>query len=381
MVSSHNLIVAYVHRGYPECRNILYANCATVGHVQLKDIFKILTYLSFKLFNKLHPLLQNIFFSPARGKYDVLHLFNGINLGSTLWVVTFETRLPRLGNVPRWVDRIAVNKLANPSCIGIIAISDCAKKIQCEFLKAEFPKLSEVICKKIFVLHPPQPVLLDTIKSKPDYQDKIIFIFVGNQFFSKGGREILKLFLSTEKRNRKVELHIISALEPDSYASNTTQHDVNNLKAQLAELPEHIVYHGVLPNEKVLDLLKQSHVALLPTYADTYGYFLLEAQACGCPVISTDIRALTEINSMDCGWLISVPKDAHGNGKLNTDYEREIFSQCVYRGLEKYILDILDNPWLINIKALTAIKRISEKHDPVKHTEILKTLYLKSLVH
>ncbi|MFW2788163.1 glycosyltransferase, partial [Acinetobacter baumannii] len=54
------------------------------------------------------------------------------------------------------------------------------------------------------------------------------------------------------------------------------------------------------------------HIGLLPTWADTFGYSVLEFQACGCPVISTDVRALSEINNNDIGWLINVDKNKYG---------------------------------------------------------------------
>ncbi len=63
-----------------------------------------------------------------------------------------------------------------------------------------------------------------------------------------------------------------------------------------------------MPNQQVLELLKTCDVGLLPTYADTYGFSALEAQSAACPVISTDVRALPEINNTEVGWLINVPK-------------------------------------------------------------------------
>ncbi|WP_241627814.1 glycosyltransferase, partial [Rosenbergiella epipactidis] len=53
--------------------------------------------------------------------------------------------------------------------------------------------------------------------------------------------------------------------------------------------------------------MSKSHIGLLPTWADTYGYSLLEFMAAGCPVISTNVRALTEINSSDRGYIINLP--------------------------------------------------------------------------
>ena len=58
-----------------------------------------------------------------------------------------------------------------------------------------------------------------------------------------------------------------------------------------------IFYHKILFNSEVMNILKNTHVGLLPTYADTYGYSVLEAQSFGCPVITTNIRAMPEINN------------------------------------------------------------------------------------
>lgn len=55
--------------------------------------------------------------------------------------------------------------------------------------------------------------------------------------------------------------------------------------------------------------MKNSHVGLLQTWSDTYGYSVLEFQACACSVITTDLRALPEINNNEVGWLIELPKN------------------------------------------------------------------------
>ena len=41
-----------------------------------------------------------------------------------------------------------------------------------------------------------------------------------------------------------------------------------------------------------------SHIGLLPTYNDSYGYSVIEFFSYGCPVITTNILALPEINQI-----------------------------------------------------------------------------------
>ncbi len=85
---------------------------------------------------------------------------------------------------------------------------------------------------------------------------------------------------------------------------------------------EWINYFPQLPNSEVLDMMKKAHIGLLPTYADTYGYSVLEFQAAGCPVVTTNVRSLPEINDNDKGWLIEVPKNRMGEAIYSTDTDR-----------------------------------------------------------
>ena len=122
-------------------------------------------------------------------------------------------------------------------------------------------------------------------------------------------------------------LNIISKLEFGDYASKTTIEDYKSAKKIINELSGNISYHKILPNSEVMNILKNTHVGLLPTYADTYGYSVLEAQSFGCPVITTNIRAMPEINNWKKGWIIKVNKDSLNNAKLNTKRAHKFFKK------------------------------------------------------
>ena len=93
------------------------------------------------------------------------------------------------------------------------------------------------------------------------------------------------------------KLFLISALDKDEAKYERTEHDLEDAKRLIAKNSSWIEYHETLPNDVVLEKLKKAHVALLPTWMDTFAYSVLECQACGTPVISTSLRALTEVNS------------------------------------------------------------------------------------
>ncbi len=129
----------------------------------------------------------------------------------------------------------------------------------------------------------------------------------------------------------------------------------------------------------MLELLKNADVGLLPTWADTYGLSVLEAQASGCPVITTNVRALPEINNNHVGWLIKVPKDELGEAIYATDEDRQKLSQSIQSGLESDIRSIVADPSVIALKGQAALDQIRAEHDPQAYAESLRQIYRAAL--
>ena len=73
----------------------------------------------------------------------------------------------------------------------------------------------------------------------------------------------------------------------------------------------------------MLELLSGSHIGLLPSFAETYGYVVLEMQAAGVPVVTTDIRAFSEVNPDECGWRIRTPTGVSKVSGQKADYSKQ----------------------------------------------------------
>lgn len=125
-------------------------------------------------------------------------------------------------------------------------------------------------------------------------------------------------------------------------------------------------------------IMKKSDVGLLPTWADTYGYSVLEFQACGCPVISSNTRGLPEINNNEAGWIINMPltklKEIDYMNQENIKYIREKF---IY-SLEDTFIECIENRNIIKEKAKLSIERIKKEHNPIEFEEKIINIY-KSL--
>ena len=225
------------------------------------------------------------------------------------------------------------------------------------------------------VLHPAQEALIESYEDKKLFS-KTTFTIIGRDFFRKGGLEVLRVFDRLfEAGQTQWQLNIVSTLDYGDYATFSTREAQVEALQIIKKHSSHIHHFEQLKNTEVLTLLRNSHVGLLPTYADSYGYSVLEAQACGCPCITTDIRALPEINNDDVGWSIKVPKNKAGNALIYSESDRSRFSQIIQEGLQSIIVHLLANEREIIEKGKSALVRIKKEHSPANNARILEGIY------
>jgi len=366
------------HGGYANIRNISGLPFEEVVVSRAPDMFRVPNYIYFKIRGKTNPYLLNLHHCQKGAPLDVLHLFNGIHLGQKPWFSTFETYLPRWASYGKGNLEWGLKQLAKPACKGLFALSECAKKYQMSVLDP-FPELLEQIEPKLEVLHPAQSPILSQWEDKPKFSGEINMMFAGSDFFRKGGLEILRAFDAGVKEGMPLKLTVVSKLNTGDYASKASKEELEEALKIINLHPKRIFHHRDLHNDQVLKAFLQSDLGLLPTYADTYGYTVLEAQAAGCPVITTNVRALPEINPESCGWQIMLPKDIHGNAHLDSEKERTEVSRTIQGGLMELFAFICNHPNTIREKGKNAWERIRKDHDPKMVANYLEGKYKTAL--
>ena len=323
---------------------------------------------------------------------DVFHFFNCINLGKhTKWVISVESGVPWPVSVTRCVESedadlssIAQDKyverrikaLANSNCLGLLALSHCTENIQREIIK-QFPQYESIIAKKMITLLPPQKLVINDVKEKRvtwNEEEPLTFIYVGSDFYRKGGRETV-LVLSELHKRYSFKLILISSMAVDEKRYMRTENDEKESKCLIEKNKDWIEYYDRLSNTEVLEKMKKAHVCLLPTWMDTFAYSVLEAQACGTPVISTSLRALTEINNENVGWLIDVPVNRLNNPLHLTKEQQDIFSEKLLNGLYDKVEYVLKHREEIKDKAMKCLVKIKDDHSPQKYEEKLRMVY------
>lgn len=373
-------------KGYPIIRNIL-DKVPGAGYVLLKkndNLFHTLSTVKNLVFRKKIDFSGKFFFY-RRPDIDVLHLYNDINYSGRKWVTTFETLVPRFietkddhqkndpcHTVNKKTNR-AIKQIIKPNCLAIIAISDNAADIQRELFK-HYSSLNDGALTKLHILHPPQK-LISSATIQRGNAGHLNFIFVGNHFHRKGGEQMLEVFEKLRERY-EFSLTIISSFGTDNYVTKVSRQEAQKMRDKVRKT-EWIQHYENIPNEKVLQLIQQAHIGLLPTWSDTYGFSVLEMQACGVPVITTDIRALPEINNNDCGWMIHLPQNRLKQALYFNEEQKEKLKSTLKEQLESILIDIFENREQIQAKAENSLERIKKFHNPESFGEKLRKIYLQ----
>lgn len=304
---------------------------------------------------------------------DFIHTFNTVCDTDLPWCASFESRMPRVYDPQTKVERDLYLRLIDcmkrSNCKALYPISEHAYKMQENQLKNYLPaKDVNFLMQKTKVLYPPQEILIteDEFEEKHN-TDEVHFIFIGRSFFVKGGREMVQALLKFEGKT-KFKLTLISSMLYNDYYTHTSYDEMIRLRNLIQE-KEWINYYDHLSNEEVLNKCKTATIGLLPSMADSFGYAVLEMQASGCPVVTTNARALAEINNEECGWICKLPVD-----ELGWCTEHDSWSELLQQELEECFEDIFNAPKSVKEKGKKALMRIRKIHSPYLYQEELRKI-------
>ncbi len=392
-----NLRVGVYSDSYPDKRMIL-NKVPDLQYTQIvnrrENIGRALRFIgrSFPAVRQTELFAQGVHFTldaPYYPNIDVIHTFNRVCLHDrNRWVATFEKTFPEYFSDENRIDYRLMKKLLplilSDKCIALLPMSQWAYNYEL-WLLSQFANQKEIaqIKGKMSILYPPQDVLISSeeLNEKFRKMEKLRFLYVGGQVKRKGGAEVLKAFHRLSRQYDSFTLTFVGKLG-DSYNNFCLdEEELKEIQAIIANA-DWLEYHEKLPNEKVIKLAKQAHIGLLPTMGDTFGFSVLEMQACGCPVITTDRQALPEFNNDQCGWLINTKDIQLPHGDDFAHYLRdevETLSKAIEENLIIIGTDILENKQMICCKAEKSLKRIINRHAPIEYGERLYSIYQQAI--
>jgi glycosyltransferase involved in cell wall biosynthesis len=124
----------------------------------------------------------------------------------------------------------------------------------------------------------------------PRCDDGKTIVFLGKDFRRKGGTVLLEAFARVRRRVPRARLLVAGPPQPPP-------------------LPERVFYLGEVPFPELPALLAQTSLVALPTLREPFGLALLDAMACGVPVVATRVEAVPEIVEHGATGLLVPPAD------------------------------------------------------------------------
>lgn len=133
----------------------------------------------------------------------------------------------------------------------------------------------------------------DSFKKEYGLDDKPIVLFVGNLIKRKNVDSLLEA-----KKVARSDYYLVIVGDGPLYKKLTKKVEDDNIRD--------VIFTGA--REDVESIIPSCDVLILPSYSESFGLVLIEALACGKPVIGSDVGGISEIITDDVGLLVNPKK-------------------------------------------------------------------------
>lgn len=186
-----------------------------------------------------------------------------------------------------------------------------------------------------------RPMDVANLKQKLDLENKYVIGFVGRLVLEKGIYTLIEAFellkYKTYMRNKTYILLLLSSMEPPA-----------DLKKRVEGLGNQVKFIGKIPHEEFPQYMNLFDVLVLPsvttpTWKEQFGRVMIEAMACGVPVIGSNSGAIPEVIN-DAG-LVFAEGDANDLAEkilqlmTNQKLRQELSQKTLHRVLTYYTHD------------------------------------------
>jgi glycosyltransferase involved in cell wall biosynthesis len=306
---------------------------------RLQNEYDLIKQENFK-YKKLNSPLIRSFWSQCRlplelmfKKPDILHLPTGHKVPFNCPAHTLVTihdlafvKFPQyFENSVKWrCLRFTEHAIAKAE--KIIAISESTKKDILEYYKVD-PRKVEVIYHGVdaeFKQIKNKP-MIDAVCLKYGINSPFV-LFVGVLQPRKNISRLIRAFKQVLNYRRDLQL-VIAGNKGWMY-----EEIFNTLKQ--SGIAERVVFTGYVEKPDVVCLLNAAKVFVLPSLYEGFGMPILEAMACGVPVVSSNVSSMPEIVN-DAGILVDpYNEDAIAQALLDIISNPQLADQLIARGLK-----------------------------------------------
>ncbi len=165
-------------------------------------------------------------------------------------------------------------------------------------------------------------------------------MFLGWCVKTKGIEELLSAWIDIESNYSDWQLKIVGPYDQDYKEKLVKKYTSNS-----------IIFEGEKEHEEALDILSKSGIFILPSYTEGFPNAVLEAMALRKPIIATDVGAISDMLSEECGIVIR-PRDAEVVKKAliklldDEQLRKKLGDNAYYRVRKHYDIDVIYKKYL-----------------------------------
>ncbi|MGC8886310.1 MAG: glycosyltransferase, partial [Verrucomicrobiia bacterium] len=162
----------------------------------------------------------------------------------------------------------------------------------------------------------------ELLKKYPQLKDKKVILFLSRINWKKGLDLLIPAFAKLYSERKDIHLLIVGKDDGDNYESK-----VKNWVKEY-NLEKAVTFTGLLTGRDKLTAFYGSDIFVLPSYSENFGIAIIEAMACGLPVVVSDKVGITrEIKRYDAGIIVKTDVDSVYRGlkyALETDLSQKV---------------------------------------------------------
>jgi len=220
--------------------------------------------------------------------------------------------------------------------------------------------------------------------------DKFRIVFMGADFYRKGGEELVEAFDILKQKYPHIELELHSSLQKGNYVQNSIYAPLNHLKTcKTVEEDSSIFNYNSFEysREDILSkVYPRANLFILPSFDEGLPYVIQEAMAFGLPIITTNcVPAIQEVVEEEKnGLIIDIKEKMPLKKHLIQDNEgKRTVSKKFHDYLTKEIVEkisrILEDSNLRNNIKRNNLQKARDLFSFEKRNKIMKRIYEEAI--
>ena len=174
----------------------------------------------------------------------------------------------------------------------------------------------------------------------PALFEKGLLLYIGTLIRKKGVFELPKIFKKVRLQFPEVKLILIGGDSSDVQTGSHSTWQLLQKEFDINDL-EKVSYLGKIPYQDVQNYIKQAHVCLFPSFAETLGMVTIESMALQKPVVNTNI-----------GWAQELIVDSE-SGFLVHPHDHSLYADRIIS-----LLDDMDLCFSMGVKARKRVEAV-----------------------